>query len=63
MVSGVLAAAIMPPVLFRRRFPLAVLIVILKASRVKYAYAGDAFQPWFAFVLAYETGPVRPGVL
>ncbi len=63
MVSSVLAAAIMLPVLFRRGFPLAVLTVILTASGVQYAYADDAFQPWFAFVLAYETGLVRPGAL
>ncbi len=53
VASSALAAAIILPVLLRRRFPLAVLLVVLTASAVQYAYAGDAFQPWFAFVLAF----------
>jgi signal transduction histidine kinase len=45
------------PVLFRGRFPLGVLLVILVASAVQYAYGGNAFQPFFAFVLAlYAVG-------
>ncbi len=53
VVSTLLAAAIILPVLFRRRFPLGVLLVVLVASGVQYTYGGDAFQPWFAFVLAF----------
>lgn len=50
--STLLAAAIIAPVLFRRRFPLGVLLAVLAASAVQYVYGGNAFQPFFAFVLA-----------
>jgi signal transduction histidine kinase len=53
VASTALAAIIILPVLLRSRFPLAVLVVVLAASAVQYVYAGDAFQPWFAFVLAF----------
>ncbi|MDP8939029.1 MAG: histidine kinase dimerization/phosphoacceptor domain-containing protein, partial [Actinomycetota bacterium] len=52
VVSTLLAAAIILPVLFRRRFPLAVLLTILAISAVQYVYGGNAFQPFFAFMLA-----------
>ncbi|HZY66619.1 MAG TPA: hypothetical protein VFE21_12195 [Rubrobacteraceae bacterium] len=52
VVSTLLAAAIILPVLFRRRFPLAVLLTILAVSAVQYVYGGNAFQPFFAFMLA-----------
>ena len=53
VAGSLLAGAIILPVLLRRRFPLAVLAVVLAASGVQYVYAGEAFQPWFAFVLAF----------
>lgn len=52
VVSTLLATAIIVPVLFRSRFPLAVLVVIIAASAVQYANGGNAFQPFFAFILA-----------
>lgn len=45
VVSTLLAAAIILPVLFRRRFPLAVLLTILAVSAVQYVYGGNAFSP------------------
>ena len=53
MVNTLLAGAIILPVLFRRRFPLGVLLLILAASAAQYLYGGNAFQPWFAFMLAF----------
>jgi signal transduction histidine kinase len=52
LVNTVLATAMFAPLLVRTRFPLGVLLTILAASAVQYAYGGSAFQPWFAFVLA-----------
>jgi len=53
VVSTLLAATIVVPVLFRRRYPLAALLLILAASAVQYANGGNAFQPFFAFILAF----------
>jgi signal transduction histidine kinase len=53
LLNSALAAVIILPVLFRRRFPLGVLLLVLVGSGVQYVYGGDAFQPWFAFVLAF----------
>ena len=53
MVNTLLAATIVVPVLFRRRYPLAALLLILAASAVQYANGGNAFQPFFAFILAF----------
>ena len=52
VVSTLLAATIILPVLFRRRFPLAVLLTIITAGSIQYVYGGNAFQPFFAFMLA-----------
>lgn len=57
-----LAAVIILPVLFRRRFPLEVLLIILAGSGIQYAYGGDAFQPWFAFVLALYAVAAHSGL-
>jgi signal transduction histidine kinase len=53
VLNSALAALVILPVLFRRRFPLVVLLIVLTGSGAQYVYGGDAFQPWFAFILAF----------
>src|SRR5919107_4158905 len=53
VVNSALAAVIILPVLFRRRSPLGMLLLVLAGWGVQYVYGGDAFQPWFAFILAF----------
>jgi signal transduction histidine kinase len=60
-VHAVLVAVITLPVLFCRRQPLLVAVVVSGASWLQYELGGELFQPWFASLLAlYAVGAHAP---
>jgi len=56
-VHALLLAVATVPLFVRRSHPLLVLLLVLGASWVQFELGGQAFQPWFAVVLAlYAVG-------